>query len=84
MAAETPPRTSIWFPITVQAAQQMGFPVTTDMPRLVYELMDLYPQANARRPSVIYVPTHSASPAKDETGAPKPAPKDVRNPNLSQ
>lgn len=65
------------FPITVQAAQQMGFPVTTNMPRLVYELMDLYPQANTQRPSVIYVPTRSAGPAKGEPGAPKSAPKDV-------
>jgi hypothetical protein len=26
------------------------------MPPLVYELMDLYPQAGAHRPSVMYVP----------------------------
>jgi ClpP class serine protease len=67
------------FPITVQAAQQLGFPVTTDMPLLVYELMDLYPQANTRRPSVIYVPIRGAGPAKGETEKPKPAPKDVSN-----
>src|ERR1035437_5101495 len=42
------------FPVTVQFAQQLGLPVTTQMPRIVYELMDLYPQANARRPSVVY------------------------------
>jgi len=65
------------FPITVQAAQQMGFPVTTNMPRLVYELMDLYPQTNARRPSVIYVPMRSAGPTKGESGAPRSAPKAV-------
>jgi ClpP class serine protease len=62
------------FPITVQAALQMGFPVSTDMPRLVYELMDLYPQANTRRPSVIYVPMRSAGPASSDTGATKSAP----------
>ena len=64
------------FPISVQAAQQLGFPVTTNMPRLVYDLMDLYPQANTRRPSVIYVPTRSTGPAKGDIGAPQSAPKD--------
>ena len=32
------------FPVTVQFAQQLGLPVTTQIPRIVYELMDLYPQ----------------------------------------
>jgi ClpP class serine protease len=54
------------FPITVQFAQQLGLPVTTEMPRIVYELMDLYPQANARRPSVIYVPIHGFGEAKGD------------------
>lgn len=44
------------FPISVTSAKQLGFPVTTEMPRLVYELMDLYPQAAGVRPSVLYVP----------------------------
>ena len=44
------------FPITVQGAQKLGFPVSTKMPRVVYALMDLYPQANTRRPSVMYLP----------------------------
>jgi ClpP class serine protease len=44
------------FPITVEAARALGLPVSTDMPRQVYDLMDLYPQAGAGRPSVIYVP----------------------------
>ena len=66
------------FPITVQAAREMGFPVTTDMPRLVYELMDLYPQANTQRPSVIYVPMRGTGPAKPgNTETPKPAPQGV-------
>jgi hypothetical protein len=30
--------------------------VDTDMPQEVYQLMNLYPQANTRRPSVEYVP----------------------------
>lgn len=61
------------FPITVNVARQMGFPVSTNMPRLVYELMDLYPQANTRRPSVIYVPLSSpAAAAQDGPADPKP------------
>ena len=64
------------FPITVQAAQKLGFPVSTDMPRRVYELMDLYHQANPRRPSVIYVPMRSIGPAKGDTAeTPKLVPK---------
>jgi ClpP class serine protease len=64
------------FPITVQAARELGFPVTTDMPRLVYELMDLYPQANAQRPSVIYVPTRGGNAPKTTGGneTPKSSP----------
>lgn len=67
------------FPITVQAAREMGFPVTTDMPKVVYELMDLYPQANAQRPSVIYVPMRGVTPAKSNGNAetPKPSPQGV-------
>lgn len=55
------------FPITVDAARRMGLPVSTSMPRLVYELMDLYPQADARRTPVIYVPdgTEGGRPDKD-------------------
>jgi ClpP class serine protease len=44
------------FPITVEGARELGLPVSTDMPPILYELMDLYPQAAARRPSVLYVP----------------------------
>src|SRR5437773_5338416 len=33
------------FPITVQAARQLGIPVSVNMPPIIYELMDLYPQA---------------------------------------
>jgi ClpP class serine protease len=48
------------FPITVEAARQLGLPVSTDMPTVIYELMDLYPQAGASRPSVMYVPLRRA------------------------
>lgn len=48
------------FPITVQAAQKLGLPVSTDLPPLVYELMDLYPQGRTEKPSVLYVPFRPA------------------------
>jgi ClpP class serine protease len=32
------------FPITVDAARELGLPVSTKMPVSMYELMDLYPQ----------------------------------------
>jgi ClpP class serine protease len=63
------------FPISVQAAQKLGFPVTTNMPRRVYELMDLYHQANTRRPSVIYVPMRSIGSTKGEAETPKLVPQ---------
>ena len=44
------------YPITVGQARELGLPVTTDMPREIYDLMALYPQAAQRRPSVEYVP----------------------------
>ena len=51
------------FPITVEGARELGLPVSTDMPPILYELMDLYPQAAARRPSVLYVPLRRSAPA---------------------
>ena len=44
------------FPIMVQFGHELGLPITTDMPRTVYELMDLYPQGGGGRPSVLYTP----------------------------
>jgi ClpP class serine protease len=44
------------FPITVEAARQLGLPVSTDVPPIIYDLMALYPQAGSGRPSVFYVP----------------------------
>jgi serine dehydrogenase proteinase len=38
------------------AAWVQGLPVSTDMPRAVYDLMDLYPQGAKGRPSVLHVP----------------------------
>jgi len=44
------------YPITVTEARALGFTVSTEMPRSIYDLMQLYPQAGRRRPSVEYVP----------------------------
>jgi ClpP class serine protease len=63
------------YPITVQAARQLGLKVSTDMPRMVYDLMDLYPQGGGIRPSVWYVPlrrTPGAPGNAPQTPAPRP------------
>jgi ClpP class serine protease len=44
------------YPITTEEASALGLHVETEMPKAVYQLMNLYPQANPRRPSVTYVP----------------------------
>ncbi len=45
------------YPISVDEAREMGLPVTEEMPKEFYALMDLYPQAMQRRPSVEFIPT---------------------------
>ncbi|PYN77498.1 MAG: hypothetical protein DMD96_23075 [Candidatus Rokuibacteriota bacterium] len=54
------------FPITVELARQLGLPVTINMPRTVYDLMDLYPQGGQGRPSVLYVPLRPVLPNRSE------------------
>lgn len=44
------------YPITFEQAREFGLPVTPGMPAAIYRLMDLFPQAMPRRPSVAYVP----------------------------
>lgn len=44
------------YPITVEEATAMGLPVTAGLPKLIYNLMDLYPQSQGGRPSVQYIP----------------------------
>jgi ClpP class serine protease len=44
------------YPITVEEARELGLPVSTDMPKAVYDIMNLYPQTAQRRPSVEYIP----------------------------
>ncbi len=58
------------YPITSEQAMELGLPVTTDMPEVVYKLMTLYRQTGQRRPSVQYVPM-PYSPAGEKGGAPE-------------
>jgi ClpP class serine protease len=51
------------YPITVGEARSLGFTVSTEMPRVIYDLMQLYPQSGRRRPSVEYVPLPYRAPA---------------------
>ncbi len=44
------------YPITVEQAQELGMPVSTDMPAEIYTFMRYFPQPAARRPSVEYIP----------------------------
>ncbi len=44
------------YPITVDEGRTLGLGISTDLPPVVHELMDLYPQPQRGRPSVEYVP----------------------------
>jgi len=44
------------YPITAEEAKNMGLPVSTDMPEEIYQFMNMFPQAEYRRPSVQYIP----------------------------
>jgi ClpP class serine protease len=49
----------IWthdYPIGVYEAKELGLQVNTDVPKEVYQLMSLFPQAGRGRPSVLYIP----------------------------
>ena len=67
------------FPITVQAARELGMKISTDMPREVYELMDLYPQGGGVRPSVLYVPWRRPDPGKGDGSGMQSAPPAAPN-----
>jgi ClpP class serine protease len=60
------------YPISVSEARDIGFPVSHDMPKEIYTLMDLYPQAAQRRPSVEFIPTpyRPSSPSSPGQGDP--------------
>jgi ClpP class serine protease len=43
-------------PISVEEATELGLPITVGLPKIIYKLMDLYPQPSMGRPSVQYIP----------------------------
>ena len=59
------------YPISVDEARDLGFEVSTEMPREVYDLMELYPQTSQRRPGVEFVPVPypPRAPTKERPGA---------------
>jgi ClpP class serine protease len=63
------------YPIDAEQARAMGLKVSTDMPREVYELMQLYPQPMQRRPSVEYIPVPYPGDRREERPAPKGPPR---------
>jgi ClpP class serine protease len=64
------------FPITVQLARELGLAVSTDMPLIVYDLMDLYPQGGAARPSVLYVPLRRGPVERGDASTSRPSSAD--------
>lgn len=59
--------TGVWthdYPIKAEDARKMGLPVSTELPREVMELMQLYPQSAQRRPSVEYIPIPYGAPER--------------------
>ena len=55
------------YPINIAEAKELGLPARADLPKEFHQLMQLYPQAQQRRPSVEYVPVPYRTP---------PAPRD--------
>lgn len=58
------------YPINVEEALSLGLHVSTEVPKEVYQLMNLFPQTAQRRPSVEYIPSPY----------PPPRPAGERNP----
>lgn len=44
------------YPLDVDELRELGIVVGTELPRAVYDLMDLYPQSSQRRPGVEFIP----------------------------
>jgi len=55
------------YPIDFEEAKEMGLKISGKVPEEVYQLMNLYPQARTRRPSVEFIPI----PYETRPGAPK-------------
>lgn len=59
------------YPISAEELRELGLPVNTEMVQEIYQLMNLYPQAGPRRPSVEYIPLPYAPPAQDSRERPR-------------
>ncbi len=58
------------YPISAEELKKLGLPVNTEMIQEIYQLMNLYPQAGPRRPSVEYIPLPYLPPAQDSRERP--------------
>ena len=52
------------YPVKFEKAKELGLPVKGELPKEIYELMELYPQSGQRRPSVEFVPTPYLPPVR--------------------
>ncbi len=52
------------YPITCEELSGMGLNINCGLPKEIYELMELYPQPEQRRPSVQYIPLPYDAPKK--------------------
>jgi len=53
------------YPISFEKAKDLGLPVNDQLPKEIYGLMELYPQAGQRRPTVEYIPTPYPPPVRN-------------------
>jgi Protein of unknown function DUF114. len=58
------------YPISVREAQALGLPVRVGLPEEIYHLMEMFPQATPRRPSVEYIPMPIAMRGPDRARLP--------------
>ncbi|MDD5467153.1 MAG: hypothetical protein PHS96_05060 [Anaerolineales bacterium] len=59
------------YPISVEEGRGLELPISTEVPTEVYQLMNLFPQSGAGRPTVEYVPVPYP--------IPRPAPRDGKS-----
>ena len=57
------------YPIIPEEAQKIGLPVSTDMMEEIYQFMNLFSQAEHRRPSVQYIPVPYRAGEKRKTAS---------------
>ena len=58
-------------PLDVETLRGLGLPINTDMPQAIEEYMRLFPQPQAGRPSVQYIPLPYRSPSPPAPRSPK-------------